>query len=126
MFGVAIGGEAAKRVDRGQPGVAGADATAAVAFEVIEESAHQRGIEIPELELRRFLSGLSFRIREKQPEGVSIGVDRVGTDVALGAEASGEESLQTGGECGHGRFFLRPAARALASARSSGTADKYQ
>ena len=68
MFGVAIGGEAGKRVDRGQPGVAGANATAAVALKVVEEPAHQRGIEVPEVELRRFLAGLFLHIGEEQPE----------------------------------------------------------
>jgi hypothetical protein len=37
-------------VDRGEPGVAGADAVAALLFEVVKERADQVGVEVVELE----------------------------------------------------------------------------
>jgi hypothetical protein len=40
---------AAKRVDRGQPRVAGARAVAAVVFEMVEERLNQRRVEILDL-----------------------------------------------------------------------------
>jgi hypothetical protein len=50
MLGMAVGGEGEERVDGGEAGVAGADATAPFVLEVVEERADQRGIEIPEIE----------------------------------------------------------------------------
>ncbi|MGH3994303.1 MAG: hypothetical protein ACRDSN_17825 [Pseudonocardiaceae bacterium] len=46
-------GEPEQRVDRGQAGVAGAGAVAAVAFEMLEERLNQRRVEILDLELAR-------------------------------------------------------------------------
>ena len=53
VLGVAQRGVAEQRVDRGQPGVAGAGAVAAVVFEVVEERRDQRGVEVGEVELAR-------------------------------------------------------------------------
>ena len=44
--GVAQGGVAHERVDRGQAGVAGAGAVAALGFEVVEEVQHQRRVQV--------------------------------------------------------------------------------
>ncbi|HEY5149758.1 MAG TPA: hypothetical protein VIJ23_08035 [Mycobacterium sp.] len=44
--GVADGRVAHKGVDRGQPGIAGADAVAALGFQVIEEVQHERSIQV--------------------------------------------------------------------------------
>ena len=52
VFGVGQRGEAEQRVDRGQPGVAGADAVAALVFEVVEEAGDQRRVEVGEVQLR--------------------------------------------------------------------------
>jgi hypothetical protein len=123
---VAVGGEAEKGVDRGEAGVAGADAAAAIVLQVFEERAHQRRVEIPELKLRGCLAGPLLRVSEQQPEGVPVRVDGVGAHVALGAEAGDKAGLEARGEHAHGRRPLRAAARSFASDRSSGTADKYQ
>ena len=48
---VAQGREAEQCVDRGQPGVAGADAVAALVLQVVEERADQRGAEVGDLQL---------------------------------------------------------------------------
>ena len=52
VLGVAQRGVAEQRVDRGQAGVAGADAVAALVLEVVEERADQRRVEVVEVERR--------------------------------------------------------------------------
>ena len=51
VLGVAQRGVAEQGVDRRQPGVAGAGAVAAVVFEVVEEGADQRRVQVGEVEL---------------------------------------------------------------------------
>ena len=46
VFGVAQRGVAEQRVDRGQPGVAGAHAVVPVALEILEESTDDASVEI--------------------------------------------------------------------------------
>ena len=50
MLGVAQRGVAEQRVDRGEPGVAGADAVAALVLEVVQERADQRRVEIVDVQ----------------------------------------------------------------------------
>ena len=50
---VADGGVAHERVDRGQPGVAGAGAVAAVGLEVVEEVQHERRVQVGQLQRAR-------------------------------------------------------------------------
>jgi len=61
VLGVAQGGVAVERVDRRQPGVAGPRAVASVFFEVFEERADQRRVEVVEVQLEGLLAGLLVR-----------------------------------------------------------------
>ena len=58
VLGCPGGGVAEQRVDRGQPGVAGGAAVAPVVFQVLQERADQRGVEVGEAELAGCLPGL--------------------------------------------------------------------
>lgn len=58
VLGMAKGGIAEQRVDRGEPGVARAHAVAALTLEVVEERADERGVEIGDVELAGLLSRL--------------------------------------------------------------------
>jgi hypothetical protein len=51
VFGVGQRGVAEQGVDGGQPGVAGADAVAAVTLEVIEEAGDQWRVEVGQIQL---------------------------------------------------------------------------
>jgi hypothetical protein len=62
-------------VDRRQAVVAGAGAVAPFCFEVVEERADQRRVEIVEVQLARLLAGPLGGEREQQPEGVAVGGD---------------------------------------------------
>ena len=68
MFGVGQRGEAEQRVDRGQPGVAGADAVAALVFEVVEEAGDQRGVEVGQVQRGRCEPGPLGGVAEQQPQ----------------------------------------------------------
>ena len=67
VFGMFERGEPVERVDRPEPGVAGAGAVAAVLFEVGEERADQRRVEIVDVQLERLLAGLVVREAQQQP-----------------------------------------------------------
>ena len=58
VFGVGQRGVAEQRVDRGQPGVAGADAVAALGLEMVEEAGDQRCVEVGQVEPRRWNPGV--------------------------------------------------------------------
>ena len=73
VLGVAQGGVLVERVDRRQPGVAGAGAVAAVCLEVVEERADQLRVEVVDVQLARLLAGLLGGEREQQPEGGEVG-----------------------------------------------------
>ncbi len=126
MLGMAVGGEAEEGLERSEASVAGGNAASPVVLEVIEETAHQRGVEVPQVKLGRLLADVHLGVGEEQPEGVAVGVDGVGARIALAAEPADEERLQCGGEGGHRGISLVASARALATANSSGTAVKYQ
>ena len=70
-------GETVERVDRAEAGVAGAGTVAAVAFEVGEERADQRCVEVVDVQLERLLAGLVVREAQQQPERVAVGGDRL-------------------------------------------------
>ena len=89
VLGVLQRGEAEHRVDRCQSGVAGAGAVAALLFEVVEERADQRRVEILELELARLLAGALLSEAEQQPEGVAVCGDRVRADALLVDQTAG-------------------------------------
>jgi len=103
VVGMMQGGEPEQGVDRGQAGVAGADAVAAFAFEVIEEAADQRGVEVGDVQRRGCAAGELGGVAEQQPQRVAVGGDGVGAGVALADQPLGEERLQSGGERGHDR-----------------------
>jgi hypothetical protein len=124
VLGMAQRGEPEQRVDRRQPGVAGARAVAAVVFEVVEERLDQRRVEILDLELARLLAGALLGEGEQQPEGVAVCGDRVLAGALLVDQPLGEERLKDRGERAHDSEAS--SRRSAASASSSGAADRYQ
>src|SRR5450759_2480360 len=126
MLGVAQCGIAEQGVDRREPVVAGADAVVPVRFEVLQERAHERGVEIADVEGDGLLAGPRDGEAEEEPEGVAIGGDGVRAGSTLAHQPLGEERLQGGREGAHGRPPNRPSRRAAASSISSGAADRYQ
>jgi hypothetical protein len=60
-------GEAVERVDRPEARVAGPGAVAPVFFEMGEERADQRRVEIVDVQLERLLGGLLLGEGEQQP-----------------------------------------------------------
>jgi len=69
--------EPVEGVDRSEAGVAGSRAVAPIVFEVLEEGADQRRVEIVDVQLERLLAGPLVREAQKQPERVSVGGDRL-------------------------------------------------
>jgi hypothetical protein len=67
-------GVAAERVDRGQPVVARPGAVAPVAFEVVEEGADQRRVEVVDVQPAGLLAGPLRGEGKQQPERGEIGV----------------------------------------------------
>jgi hypothetical protein len=59
-------------------------AVAAIVFEMGEERANQRRVEVVDVELKRLLAGLPVGEAEQQPERVAVGGDRLRAGVALG------------------------------------------
>ena len=126
VLGVSGGGVLVERVDRRQPGVAGPDGVAAVCFEVVEERADQRRVEIGEVKLTRLLAGLLLRELQQQPQRVAVSSDRPWADVLLGHQPVGEERLKRRREQAH-RFAPIALSRSRATSSSnSGTACRYQ
>ena len=132
--GVAQGGVAHERVDRGQPGVAGADAVAALGLEVVEEVQHERRVEVGQSERGGWSSGALLGEAQQQLERVAVGLDGAGAGAALGDQAPQEEVLHQLREPDLRRSHGAPAGSwsAKCSNRwatmliSSGTADRYQ
>jgi len=69
-----------------------------------------------------------LRELKEQPEGISIGTDRVRADTALLHQALHEETLEKRREAygAHGCCSQRRSRRAMASRMSSGNALRYQ
>ena len=129
VFGVAQAGVVVERVDRCQPGVAGADGVVAVVLEMVEERDDQRRVEIGDVELVGLFAGALGGESEQQPDRVPVGGDRVRAGLALADEIVGEEGLEGRGERAHCRCPICSrcrCSRSPASASSSGAADKYQ
>jgi hypothetical protein len=105
---------------------AGSGAVAAVDFEVVEERADQRRVEVVDGELARLLAGSLGAEREQQPERVPVGGDRLRARVALGDQPLGEERLKRRCEQAHESTSGSRSSRVVISAISSGTACKYQ
>ena len=83
MLGVAQRRVAEEGADGGQPGVAGAGAVVALVFEVVEEGADQRGVQVGEVELGGLLAGPVAHEAQQQAPGVPVGGDGVRAGVAL-------------------------------------------
>jgi hypothetical protein len=63
-------------------------------FEVIEEGADQRSVEIDQLELARPFASALCGEAEQETERVPVGGDGVGAHPTLGDQAFGEERLE--------------------------------
>jgi hypothetical protein len=64
---------------------------------MIQESADERSVEIVQHELRRRFLKLLLGKSEKQPEGIAVRGDGVGTGLALIHKAVSEKGLKQGG-----------------------------
>ncbi len=113
-------------MDGGKAGVAGADAVVAVPFEMIQEGAYQRSVEVSDVEVTGFLVNTFVAVAEQESEGIAVGSDGVRTRAALAHESVGEERLEGGGECGHSLPPNRPSRRVAANSINSGAAERYQ
>jgi hypothetical protein len=103
VLGVLQGRVAEHGVDGGEPGVAGARAVAAVVFEVVQERADQRRVQVGEVELARLPPGAPGGEGQQQPPGVAVGGYGLRAGLPLAGQPVGEERLQRRGERGHGR-----------------------
>jgi hypothetical protein len=98
-------------------------------FEVIEEGAYERRIEVLNVQLRRFLSKSLRRKGKQQSEGVTVGSDCIGAGAKLRLKSICEEALYERRESW--RVHRVPprvnfSMRSVARIRSSGTAWMYQ
>jgi hypothetical protein len=106
-----------------------AAAVAPLLFEVLQELSDERGVQVGEAELVGGLAGVVAGEGEQEPEGVAVGGDGVRAGLLLPCQPVGEEPLQDVGQVGHDASrTCCPAGSSLAaaSARSSGTACRYQ
>jgi len=130
VLGVGQRREPEQRVDRGQSGVAGADAVAALLLEVVQERADHRRVQLVDVQPGGRDTGAGGDVTEQQPHRVAVGGDGVVAGVLLPDQPVGEERLQGRGEDAHHRTPDPPArwasSRRPASAISSGAADRYQ
>jgi len=126
MLGVAQCSEREQRVDGGQPRVPGGHADAADFFQVGQEPADRRRVEVLEVQRRRALAAVLGQVAQQQPEGVAVGGDGVWADLALSDQPVGEERLEGRGEGAHGNRPMAASRRWLARSNSSGQPDRYQ
>ncbi len=122
VLGGPRGGIPEQRMDSSQPRVAGRAAVAPLLFQVLQERADQRGVQVSEAEPAGSLPGLLVGEGEQELARVAVGRDRVRAGLLLPGQPVGEEPLQDGGEVGHGA--TRPevcSSLPAARARSSGT-----
>jgi transposase InsO family protein len=133
--GFAVGGVAEHGTDRSEARVASPHGVATLVFEVVQEPADQRSVEIGEIELGWLCAGLGVGVGEQQTERVAVGAHGVRAGVQLAVESFGEERLQDRSERGHWSApswsalwwsALSGSRRCAASAISSGAADRYQ
>ena len=71
VLGVAQRCVAEQRADRGEPDIAGPGTVAPVAFEVIQECADQRGVQVVQVQLAGLLFALPGGEREQEAPGVA-------------------------------------------------------
>ena len=126
VFGVARGGEAKQRVNRREPGIAGAHAVMSVVFEMVQERRDQFAVDIADVERGWLLACSRGGEAEHQSPGVSIGADGFAAGVALPGQPVGEERLQCGSERGHCPTPRLRSSRSRAAANSCGVSDSYQ
>lgn len=126
VLGMAQLGEPKQRADRRQPRVSRRHRVSALALEVIEEGADQRGVEVGDLELRRRAAGPPLGELHQQPDRVAVGGDRLRARRTLVDQPLGEERLQGRGERAHERPPIGGSRRSAASPSNSGEADRYQ
>src|SRR6266576_2928580 len=103
-------------MDGSQPGIPGASAIFASAFQVIEEEADKGSIEVFDPELRGHFAKSFFGKLQKQAEAIAISryCMRAGLQLTKQAKSGGN----------HG--CISRSSRSVANRRSSGTASRYQ
>ena len=126
VLGMAQHGVLEQGADRGQPGVAGPDAVAAVVFQVVQERADHRRVQVGDVQAGRDLAGLLRGEDDQHLDSVPVGGDRVAAGLPLQRQPVGEERLQGRGEGGHACPSRCAWSLSPASAISSGVADRYQ
>ena len=72
MLGVAQGGVAEQRVDRGQPRVAGARAVVPVASRVLWEGSDEPGVQVVQAQVAWCGARAGLGEGQQQPEGVPV------------------------------------------------------
>lgn len=85
-------------MDGGKTDIAATGAVVAVVFEMIEEGAEERGVEIRQGHFRRSLAQLPLSIGQQQAEGIAVARQGMGACLSLSDEAIGEEGLKESGE----------------------------
>jgi hypothetical protein len=123
VLGVAQRGVAKQRADRRQARVAGADRVAALVFEVIQERADQRRLEVVDVESAGRLDGVLRGECQQQPDRVAVRCDRVRAGVLLAGQPVGEKGLQRRCQKAHRAPSSARWSWSAASASSSGAAD---
>ena len=105
-----------KRVDGSQPGVPRASTVFASAFQVIEEEANERCIEVLNPDLKGHFAEPFFGKLQKQAEAIAISGNRMRARLFLAKQAIGEKRLKKRGKAGrnHGCTF-RWISRSVAS-----------
>lgn len=88
-------------VDRGEAGVAGADAVASNGLQVGQEVAYDLGGQRSKVQTLRASSRPVSDKPEKHLPGVAVGGDRVLAGAELARQPRGEEPLQRRSQCGH-------------------------
>ena len=91
VSGVSVRDVGEEAVDRDQPAVPGGRAVLAFRLEVVQEGEHGRCAEIAELQPDYLAAAPLSREAQEELYRVSVGKDRVGTDVTLGGEVFLEE-----------------------------------
>jgi hypothetical protein len=123
---VAVGGELEQRPHRGQSGVAGRGADAAVAFQMGKEGTDRCGVQVVEVQPGRRLAGAVGDVGQQQPEGVPVSRHGVRAGLPLADQVLREERLQGRRERGHDGRPTKASSRSPASSSNSGQADRYQ
>jgi hypothetical protein len=104
--------EAEQGVDRGQPGVPGGAAVPPLFFQVMQERADERGVEVGEAEPAGRLPGLVLPEGEQEPARVAVSRDRVGLAFFCRASRSVKNPCRMGARPVIGLPARPPAVRA--------------